>query len=315
MNFIKELQPGDRVHDIYLCKQRNPAVTKNGKNYDNCMLQDKSGMIDAKIWEPDSNGIDDFAAMDFVDITGDVSSFNGALQVSIKRARRVDSSLVDSSLYFPVSSKDNDIMWNELMAFADSVNEPHLKALLDSFFRQDAEFTELFRRSSAAKSIHHSFIGGLLEHTLSVTRLCDSYCSYRPALNRDLLITAAIFHDMGKTKELSPFPYNDYTDEGQFIGHIVTGAKMLEDGISKIDGFPESLRLKLIHCILAHHGEYEFGSPKKPALMEALALHLADNTDAKLQSFEEALSSVSPAGEGWLGFNRLFESNIYRSAP
>ena len=313
MNFIREMQPGDRVHDIYLCKQRNPAVTKNGKNYDNCILQDSSGQIDAKVWEPDSNGIDDFAAMDFVEITGDVSSFNGALQISIKRARQVDASLVDTSLYFPVSDKDNDTMWNELMSFADSVNEPHLKALLDTFFRQDTEFVGVFRKSSAAKSIHHSFIGGLLEHTLGVVKLCDMYCSYRSSLDRDLLITAAIFHDIGKTKELSPFPYNDYTDEGQFMGHIVTGAEMINDGIKKIEGFPESLRLRLIHCILAHHGEYEFGSPKKPAILEALALHYADNTDAKLQSFEEALEAAPQTGSGWLGFNRLFESNIYKS--
>ena len=165
---------------------------------------------------------------------------------------------------------------------------------------------------SAAKTVHHGFVGGLLEHTLSVTKLCDYYASYYPQLNRDLLITAAIFHDIGKIKELSTFPENDYTDAGQLLGHIMIGAEMVGITMRSIKGFPPTLATELKHCILAHHGELEYGSPKKPALLEALALNFADNTDAKMETMIEALNA---GGEntGWLGFNRLLDTNIRKT--
>ena len=176
------------------------------------------------------------------------------------------------------------------------------------FFREDEEFAAAFKKSSAAKTVHHGFIGGLLEHTLSVTKLCDYYCSAYPILKRDLLLTAAICHDIGKTKEISPFPENDYTDDGQLLGHIVMGAQMIGERAAKIEGFPHSLLTEVQHCILAHHGELEYGSPKKPALAEAMALNFADNTDAKMETFTELVNSTQETG--WLGYNRMFESNI-----
>ena len=180
-----------------------------------------------------------------------------------------------------------------------------------SFFG-DETFAKAFRFHSAAKTVHHGFVGGLLEHTLSVTRLCDYYASSYPMLNRDLLLTAAMFHDIGKLKELSVFPENDYTDDGQLLGHIVIGTEMVSDRMKTIPGFPPKLAAELKHCILAHHGELEYGSPKKPALLEALALNLADNTDAKMETMMEALSAGGE-NSGWLGFNRLLESNIRRT--
>ena len=173
---------------------------------------------------------------------------------------------------------------------------------------EDTEFINAFKKSSAAKTVHHGFVGGLLQHTLSVVKLCDYYCSAYERLNKDLLITAAICHDIGKIKEISPFPQNDYTDAGQFLGHIVIGTEMVGEKIRHIQGFPAILEGELKHCILAHHGEYEFGSPKKPAIMEAVALNFADNTDAKMQTFTELLDNTTETG--WLGFNRLFDSNV-----
>ena len=220
----------------------------------------------------------------------------------------------DDIVVFTLENLDLGIEAATLNDFIGSVQEVHLHTLLQQLFIEDQALAEKFRSSSAAKSIHHGFIGGLLEHTLSVTKLCDYYCKHYPRLNRDLLLTAAICHDIGKVRELSSFPMNDYTNEGQFIGHIVIGAQLLEERIAAIDGFPEDLRLKLIHCILSHHGEYEFGSPKKPALIEALALNMADNTDAKLEAFREVLDANAQVQGGWLGFNRLFDSNIYKPA-
>lgn len=308
MKYIKDFQDGGRISDIYLCKQRQTAVTKNGKPYENVILQDKTGTIDAKIWEPNSPGINDFDALDYVEIIGDVTSFNGMLQVSIKRARKCCEGEYNPADYLPVSSKGIEPMFEELLGIMKSLENPYLKKLLHSLFVEDEEFRKAFKTSSAAKTVHHGFVGGLLEHTLSVTKLCEYYCKAYPMLKRDLLLTAAICHDIGKTKELSLFPQNDYTDDGQLLGHIVMGTEMIGEKIRNIPGFPPVLAAELKHCILAHHGEYEFGSPKKPAIMEAVALNFADNTDAKLQTFTELLEGTTE--NGWLGFNRLFDSNV-----
>lgn len=308
MKFINEYKDGDRVADIYLCKHKQSAMTKNGKAYENVILQDKTGTIDAKIWDPNSMGINDFEVMDYVEIFGDITSFNGALQLNIKRSRKCHEGEYEAGNYLPVSSKNIDTMFGELLKVIQSLSNGYLKKLLESLFVEDEEFVKAFRQSSAAKTVHHGFIGGLLEHTLSVTKMCDYYCSNYPLLKRDLLLTAALCHDIGKTKELSLFPQNDYTDDGQLLGHIVMGYEMVSEKIQDISGFPAGLAGELKHCILAHHGELEYGSPKKPALLEAAALNLADNADAKLQTFSELLMGTD--NQGWLGYNRLLESNI-----
>lgn len=308
MKYIKDYKDGDRVFDIYFCKFKSSAVTKNGKNYDNVILQDKTGTLDAKIWDPNNAGIADFDAMDYIEVYGDVTSFNGALQVNVKRVRKCADGEYDEREYMPVSRKNIDEMFAELLKFIDSIENTYLNALLKKFFVEDETFAERFKRASAAKSVHHGFIGGLLEHTLGVVKLCDYYCTAYPILKRDLLLTAAICHDIGKTREISAFPMNDYTDEGQFLGHIVIGSEMIGEKVKEIADFPPMLEMELKHCILSHHGEYEFGSPKKPAIIEAVALNYADNTDAKLETFKEILESTQETG--WMGFNRLFESNL-----
>lgn len=308
MKFLKDYKEGDRVFDIYLCKHKQSAVTKNGKPYETVTLQDKTGTVDAKIWDPNNAGIDDFDSLDYIEVYGDVTSFQGALQVNIKRVRLCREGEYEPANYLPVSKKNITGMYKELLGYIGSVENPYLKKLLESFFVEDEEFIRLFQKSSAAKSVHHGFVGGLLEHTLSVVKLCDYFCKTYPLLKRDLLLAAAMCHDIGKTKEISLFPQNDYTDDGQLLGHIVMGSEMIGEKVRNIPGFPPVLASQLKHCILAHHGEYEYGSPKKPAIMEALALNLADNADAKLETFTEILEGTNE--QGWLGFNRLFESNL-----
>lgn len=313
MKYIANLREGDRLNDIYFCKYRQSAVTKNGKSYENVILQDKTGTIDAKIWDPNSSGIDDFDVMDYIDVVGEVNNFQGTLQVSIKRVRKVSEGEVDPADYLPCSDKDVDVMYAELQKLLGSVKNPYLRQLNEMYFMKNEGFIKAFKFHSAAKSVHHGFVGGLLEHTLSVVKMCDYYTTCYPELNRDLLLTAAAFHDVGKLKELSAFPENDYTDDGQLLGHIYLGAELVRASIRRIPDFPKKLCSELCHCILAHHGELEYGSPKKPALMEAMALNMADNTDAKLESFREALKSAGE-NEGWLGYNRLFESNIRKTS-
>lgn len=314
MRYIETLREGERIQEVYLCKQKSSAMTKTGKEYENVILQDKTGQLDAKIWDPGSMGIDDFDALDYVEVHGDVTVFNGQTQLSIKRARKIDGDSVDESNYLPCTDKDMDEMMTELLKFIAGVNNPYYKQVLSALFIDDTKFAEGFKKHSAAKSVHHGFIGGLLEHTLAVTKLCDFYTKQYPVLNRDLLITAAICHDIGKVYELSEFPSNDYTDAGQLLGHIVMGSEMLSKIIATIPDFPVKQANELKHCILAHHGELEYGSPKKPALIEALALNFADNTDAKLETMKEIFASNSMAGaDQWLGYNRLLESNVRRT--
>lgn len=311
MKYIKDYKDGEKLFDIYLCKHKQAAVTKNGKPYENLILQDKTGTIDAKVWDPNNAGIAEFDVLDYIEVYGDVTSFQGALQVNVKRIRKCQEGEFDPADYLPVSKYDIEEMYGELLGFIDKVKNPYLNQLLQAFFVGDEDFIRIFKKSSAAKTVHHGFVGGLLQHTLSVTKLCDYYCGAYSLLNRDLLIAAAICHDIGKTRELSLFPQNDYTEEGQFLGHIVIGTEMIGEKISRIKGFPALLASELKHCILAHHGEYEFGSPKKPAIVEAVALNFADNTDAKLQTFTEILDN-NTQGE-WMGFNRLFDSNLRKT--
>ena len=312
MRFINELHEGDRLNGIYLCKQKQAATTKNGKPYENVILQDKTGMLDGKIWDPNSLGIDDFDALDYIEVVGDVTTFAGAMQLNIKRVRKAHEGEYNPADYLPVSENSTDDMYGQIIGMIKSVKNEYLSALLNKLFVEDKEFLKSFQEHSAAKTVHHGFIGGLMEHTLSVTKLCDYMANAYPLLKRDLLITASLLHDVGKTKELSSFPMNDYTDEGQLLGHIIIGAQMVHDLAKEIPDFPETLENQLVHCILAHHGELEYGSPKKPALAEAVALNMADSTDAKLQTLTELFKGKT--GTEWLGYNRLFESNLRRAS-
>ena len=312
MKYIETLREGEKLGDLYLCKSRQSALTKSGKAYENVILQDKTGTLDAKIWDPGSPGIGDFDALDYVYVVGDVTSFQGSLQLSIKRATRADEGEYDPSDYLPMSRKNIDEMYQELMKYMKKIKNPFLLKLAESFFVENEAFIRLFKNHSAAKSVHHGFVGGLLEHTLSVVKLCDFYADQYDYLNRDLLITAAMFHDIGKTKELSAFPANDYTDDGQLLGHIVIGVELVGLGIRRIPDFPKRLASELKHCIVAHHGELEYGSPKKPALAEAAALNFADNTDARMETFREILMGTATTDE-WLGYNRFVDSNVRRT--
>ncbi len=311
MRYLKELREGDRVTEVYLIKSKQSFVAKNGKPYDSVVLQDKSGTMDAKIWEVNSSGIEDFDKLDFVSVTGDVTTFNGQPQFNIKRARKVESDNIDQAEYLPCSGRNVNEMYDELLAIIGTIENKYLHELLELFFVKSDDLKKRFCFHSAAKSVHHGYVGGLLEHTLTVANHCDHIAKTYPIINRDLLITAAILHDIGKLSELSPYPENDYTDEGQLLGHIVIGCEWITLTIRKIDSFPKTLANELKHCIIAHHGELEYGSPKKPALIEALALSFADNLDAKMETMKEAFDGAAP--NTWLGYNKLLESNIRRT--
>ena len=311
MRFINTLHEGETIRNIYLCKGKRSAETRNGKPYDNLILQDKTGTLDGKVWDPNSGGIADYDEMDFIEVFGDVITYNNALQLNIRQIRKVADDEYNPADYMPTSEKNPEGMYRELMQYAGSIKNPYLQQVIDFYFVKDAHFIRQFKTHSAAKSVHHSFAGGLLEHTLSVVRFCDYLAANYPILSRDLLLTAAMCHDIGKVRELSDFPKNDYTDDGQLLGHIVIGVEMIADAIRQIPGFPPKLAGELKHCIIAHHGELEFGSPKKPAIPEAFALNFADLADARLQTLTEIFKDKNT--KDWLGYNRMFETNLRRS--
>lgn len=311
MRYINTLVEGETIRNIYLCKGKRSAETRNGKPYDNLILQDKTGTLDGKVWDPNSNGIADYDEMDFIEVFGDVISYNNNLQLNIRQIRKAYEDEYVAADYMPTTEKSTDSMFEELIGYVKKIDNDYLRQAVEYYFVNDEAFIKTFVGHSAAKTVHHGFAGGLLEHTLSVVKMCEYMASAYPILNKDLLYAAAICHDIGKTKELSPFPTNDYTDDGQLLGHIVIGVEMISDAVRSIPGFPEQLASELKHCIVAHHGELEYGSPKKPALAEALALNFADATDAKMQTLTELFKDKK--NNDWLGYNRLFESNLRKT--
>ena len=312
MTYIEEYKEGNKFFGIYLCKSKQVLKTKAGKTYYSLLLQDKTGIIDAKVWEL-NNGIDDFDSMDFIMTDGMVTSFQGSRQVNISRIRKAQEGEYDPAEYIPASKYNREEMYQELKKVVMTITEPHLRKLAEKYFVEDTGFIAEFKQHSAAKSVHHAFVGGLLQHTLAVAKICSVVAACYPVIDRDLLITAALFHDIGKVWEISEFPSNEYTDEGQLLGHIFLGAELVGKEAALIPGFPKTLAAELQHCILAHHGELEYGSPKKPAMAEALALAYADNMDAKLEMITEVYDKAEPTIE-WLGFNRYMDSNVRQSS-
>lgn len=311
MQYISDLKEGDQVVEHYLCVSKQILKTKSGKTYYSLLLQDKTGIADAKIWDL-SDGINNFEEKDYIKIDALVVTFQGNNQLNIRRLRKSSEGEYDPKEYVPTSDRDIDEMYNQLLGYINSIKDPYLNKLACKFFVDDKQFVEKFKEHTAAKTVHHSFMGGLLEHTLSVVQVCEFFANQYPIINRDLLYTAALFHDIGKMDELSSFPVIEYTDAGQLMGHIIISVEWVNDKIKEIDKFPQKLAFLLKHCILAHHGELEYGSPKKPAIIEAIALHFADNVDAKIKTFETMLSNGDEQDD-WLGWQRLFDSNMRRT--
>ena len=288
---IKDLRIGDIIRgQVFYCSSKTSGISSKGDTYYTVMLQDASGTISAKIWQM-GDSIQDFSSNMFVSIEGRVTAYNDTPQINITSCSVVPASMVDISDYCAKSPKDMDEMIGQLETFVRSVQNPFLGDLLSSFF-MDEVFLTKFKEHSAGKSIHHAYVGGLLEHTLDVTRICETLASQYPAINRDLLITAALFHDIGKVQELTTFPENDYSDEGTLLGHLFIGAEMIGERARKIEGFPENLLKELQHCILSHHGDPQYGAVKQPMIIEAVALSFADDTDAKLRRFSDMVGSM-----------------------
>ena len=311
MKFIADFQEGDKITAHYLCKKKETKKTKAGKNYLNVILSDKTGTIDCKVWEL-NNHIQHFETGDFIKVEGNISIYNEEFQMSASKIRKSIPGEYLPIDYMPSTEKNIDDMFTGIEELIASVENEHLFKLLSAIFIENDEISEAFRRHSAGKNMHHGYMGGLCEHILSVARLCDFLAPKYKFVDRDLLVTAALLHDIGKLYELSPFPTNDYTDEGQLIGHIIIGYGLVQKESEKIEGFPEKLRSLLLHCILSHHGKREFGSPIEPRTMEACILSYADISDAHIKMFEELLAKA-PANSEWSQYSKVLGRELRKT--
>lgn len=309
--FVSQINKNSRVEGVFLVKEKHMGVTKNGTPYLSLRLMDRSGDINARVWEDAEEYDRIFEKDDFIVITARSSVYQGVMQVTITDLKKCAEEDVELADFLPASAFSTEGMLEELRGIIDDVQDKYLRALLGSFF-EDPEFVALYSSAPAAKALHHVTLGGLLEHSLSVARLARMVASNYENINRDLLLTGAILHDVGKVRELSYTRVFDYTDVGRLLGHITIGAEMIDDKANNIEGFPENLKMILKHMILSHHGEYLYGSPKRPKTVEALMLYYLDDLDAKVNAFQQFLAKEGDNESRWGMYHKLFDRYIYR---
>ena len=311
MKFISEMRENDNIIGHFLCKSKQSLKTRTGKTYFSITLQDKTGTAEGKVWEL-TRDIQDFEEGDMIKIDASALLYQNVIQLKVHKIRRSIEGEYNPQDYIPTTSKNIDEMYAQLVAIIATINHPHIKTLLENLLIKDNERAAALKSHSAAKLLHHGYMGGLLEHILSVAEICDFMSTHYKHVNRDLLLAGALLHDIGKIYELSPMPKNEYTDDGQMLGHIIIGVEMVAIEVLNIKGFPHNVASLIKHLIVSHHGEFEFGSPKLPCTTEAMILHYADNIDAKVKTIEETLEKDSTPGP-WAGYHKLLGRYIRSS--
>jgi 3'-5' exoribonuclease len=306
--WVEELKENDPVRGDYLVKFKRMGTTRRGDPYLSMILADRTGEVEARVWDGAEDAGGSFAEGDIVAVEGRAGSYRNQVQLILNRVERSDSA-ADPSVFLESTQYDVGEMMAALKELLGTLNDPYPRVV--GRFLSDAGFVSKFKRAPAAKSFHHAYLGGLLEHTLSVCRLAAAVSDHYPHLDRDLLLCGGFLHDIGKVKELTYNTHIDYSDEGRLVGHLVLGSAMLDEKLSGIKGFPESVALRLRHLVLSHHGEFDFGSPKRPKFPEAFALHLVDDLDAKMNGLSRFMARDSREGS-WTEFNRLFERYLLK---
>jgi 3'-5' exoribonuclease len=309
--FVNAIRDRDQVNAVFLVKEKITAMAKNGKPYLTLRLMDKTGEIEGRVWDNVDTLSATFERDDFVSIRGKASVYLGKMQLIVSELLRVPESDVVLADFLPEAQRSIDEMCAELGDVTASIANPHLRGLLESFFG-DREFLAQYRVAPAAKGMHHVYLGGLLEHSLAVVRLIDSIVPLYPGLNRDLLVAGALLHDVGKVREMSYLRSFDYTDEGKLLGHITIGVEMIHEKIRTIEGFPPELSMLLKHMILSHHGQYDYGSPKRPKTVEATILNYLDDLDSKINGIRSHIGKEPDNDSRWTSYHRLYDRYFYR---
>jgi 3'-5' exoribonuclease len=306
---IRDLRENERIQGAYLVRDKRMGVTRAGKRFMTLGLADRTGVVEARIWDNAAALSKLFDRGDVIEISGTTESYKGNMQMKVSDLQAMEKD-VDPSLFLETAPEEASKMSAALKSTLKKLQSTHLRRLVDSFFT-DAHFMALFRKAPAAKSFHHNYLGGLLEHTLSVCKMAVQVANHYPQLEGDLLLAAAFLHDLGKIRELKYHAEIDYTDEGRLIGHVVLGVSILEEKLRRFEGFPDDTAVLLKHLVVSHHGEYEFGAPKRPKSLEAFALHLIDDLDAKINGLSRFMERDQHIG-AWTDFNRLFERFFFK---
>ncbi len=308
--YINEIKENDPVDSLFLVKEKSSAITKTGNTYLKLKLVDRSGEMEGRVWTSVENFVESFEKDGLVHVRGKAVSFQERLQLNITFIEGVREEEILFSDFFPMTEKNIDEMFQSLLEICGQIKDPHLSQLLQLFW-EDETFVKRFKMAPASKWLHHNYLGGLLEHTLSLAQLVLRIATQYQGLNVDLLLTASIFHDLGKVDELSYHRSFDYSDEGRLLGHIILGIERLEDKISQLPEFPRDLSTLLKHFLLSHHGQYIWGSPKKPMTLEAVMLHFLDDMDAKINGIQQFIKKEVPEGARWSAYHRMFEQYFY----
>jgi 3'-5' exoribonuclease len=308
---VADIKDRDLVDGIFLVKEKIMAMAKNGKPYLTLKLMDKTGELDAKVWDNADEVGTLFDKNDFLAVRAKASVYLGKMQLVLSELARVPEQSVNLADFLPETERDINLMVDELKRLLASLKDPDIRRLLDTFFG-DQELMAQFRVAPAAKGMHHVYLGGLLEHSLAVAKLVDGITPLYQGLNRDLLIAGALLHDVGKVREMTYLRSFDYTDEGKLLGHIMIGVEMLQERIARLPGFPEELGMLLKHMILSHHGQYEYGSPKRPKTVEATILNYLDDLDSKINGIRTHIRKEPDNPSRWTAYHRLYDRYFFK---
>ncbi len=295
---------------VVVTKQVKPK--KTGEPYLALTLGDRCGQIEAKMWDNVEEALDAFEQDDFLKIKGLLNKYKNRFQITIHKLRKLGDSEIDFSDYLPKTTKNVEELWQTLAGFVASFQNPHLKALVEAFMN-DPEIAQAYRNAPAAKTLHHAYIGGLLDHVVSLTRSCDLVSRNYPQINRDLLLTGAFLHDIGKIHELTYNRSFSYTTRGQLLGHMIIELEMLQIKLADLPNFPSELKVLIEHLIISHHGQYDFGSPKLPMFPEALMLHYLDDLDSKMESMRAQFEREGGMENAWTGYNPSLGRSLLNS--
>ena len=307
--FVKDIRENDQVDGVFWVKEKALPVSRTGAPYLRLRLADRTGEIEARVWDGVEAFADLFTRDDFIRIKAQATSYQDKIQLNIKSLKKAGDDEIALEDFLASSARDPDEMLAELIAIVQGIENPFLKQLVMAFLENE-EFTPLFKRAPGAKRLHHSFLGGLLEHTLSVVNLIQKIKGYYEGINHDLLLAGGTLHDIGKVYELSYERSFDYTDQGRLVGHIVMGVEMVDKEIARIEGFPSELAMLMKHLLLSHHGLHEWGSPTRPMTLEAQILHHLDDLDAKVKGIQEFMQKAQE-GATWTDYHRMFERFFY----
>ena len=310
--FANEIKENERVESIFLVKQKSISFTKAGNPYLNLTLIDKTGEVNGKVWEQAEKLAKLFQKDDFVTIQSTAVTYQNSLQLNISSIIPLSPSEIDITNFLPQAKNDIEQTFLKLKAIIEEVSNTHLKKLLDLFIADD-QLIKLFKLAPAAKKMHHVYLGGLLEHTLSLSNLILQISKHYEGLNVDLLLTGGILHDIGKIHELTYSRSFDYSDSGRLIGHITLGVEMINEKIRLIPDFPQELAVELRHLIISHHGEYQYGSPKRPKTLEALILYYLDDLDAKVEEIQSFIQREEENQSKCAGYHQMLERYIYKT--